>query len=68
MDTTIARAPSSPDEALQIAKEISDILGTGLSREELAILMSLTEQGLNPDALAAVVEELRREASNNLAL
>jgi len=42
---------------------MSRILNTGLDRETLAILISLCECGVNPEALAAVVKELRREAA-----
>jgi mitotic-spindle organizing protein 1 len=47
--------------------EISQILNTGLDRETLALLVTLCEQGVNPEALAAVVKELRREQANLLA-
>jgi mitotic-spindle organizing protein 1 len=41
--------------------DISGILHTGLDRETLAICVSLCESGVNPEALAAVIKELRRE-------
>lgn len=50
------------NEALGIVCELSNILGTGLDRETLSILIALLETGVNPEALAAVVKELRREA------
>lgn len=50
-------------EAIEILYEISQILNTGLDRTSLSILVSLCENGVNPEALAAVVKELRREAS-----
>lgn len=43
--------------------EISKLLDTGLDRETLAILVALIENGVNPEALAAVVKELRRETA-----
>ena len=43
--------------------EISTLLETGLDQETLAILLALCEQGVNPEALAAVVKELRREGA-----
>ena len=43
--------------------EISQILDCGLDKETLSILVSLCESGVNPEALAAVVKELRREQS-----
>jgi mitotic-spindle organizing protein 1 len=33
------------------------------TRETLSILIALVENGVNPEALAAVVKELRREAT-----
>ena len=43
--------------------EISNILNTGLDRDTLSILVNLCEAGVHPEALAAVVKELRREAA-----
>ena len=43
--------------------DISTILDTGLDRETLSILVGLCETGVNPEALAAVVKELQREAA-----
>ena len=43
--------------------EISQILNCGLDRETLSLLVSLCENGVNPEALAAVVKELRKEAA-----
>ena len=43
--------------------EISKILNTGLDPETLAICVKLCEAGVNPEALASVILELRREAS-----
>ena len=44
--------------------EISRLLNTGLDRETLAILVGLCENGVNPEALAAVVRDIRREAAS----
>ena len=43
--------------------DISQLLNTGLDRETLTVLVGLTESGVNPEALAAVVKELRRESA-----
>ena len=43
--------------------EISRLVNAGVDKQTLAILVSLCEQGVNPEALAAVVLELRREAA-----
>ena len=46
-----------------VLHDISQLLQTGLDRETLATLVGLTETGVNPEALAAVVKELRRESA-----
>ena len=45
----------------EAVKEISDLLNTGLDDETLRICVQLLEAGINPEALADVVKELRRE-------
>ncbi|CRG85235.1 hypothetical protein PISL3812_02347 [Talaromyces islandicus] len=62
--------PSQQDEKRQAAREVIDILyeistllNTHLDRTELSLCVSLIENGVNPDALAAVIKELRKEAS-----
>lgn len=50
-----------------MASDISEILNTGLDRRSLSILMQMTEAGVNPEALAAVVRELRAEAARQAA-
>mmetsp|Transcript_71907 Transcript_71907/g.159958 ORF Transcript_71907/g.159958 Transcript_71907/m.159958 type:complete len:94 (-) Transcript_71907:527-808(-) len=50
------------EETLDVLYDISQLLQTGLDRESLAVLVGLTETGVNPEALAAVVKELRRES------
>ncbi|WWC89318.1 mitotic-spindle organizing protein 1 [Kwoniella dendrophila CBS 6074] len=60
---------SKDDEArLQNAREtidslhdLSQLLQTGLDKNTLSICVSMIEQGANPDTLAAVIKELRRE-------
>lgn len=44
-------------------KEISDLLNTGLDDETLRVCVQLLEAGVNPEALATVVRELRRETT-----
>ena len=43
--------------------DISRVLNTGLNRQTLTTLVELTESGVNPEALATVVKELRRESA-----
>ncbi|RKP27707.1 mitotic-spindle organizing gamma-tubulin ring associated-domain-containing protein, partial [Syncephalis pseudoplumigaleata] len=46
-----------------VLHEISTLLNTGLDREQLGLCVKMCERGVNPEALAAVVKELRREAA-----
>ncbi|KIJ55203.1 hypothetical protein M422DRAFT_108057, partial [Sphaerobolus stellatus SS14] len=48
-------------ETLDILFDISQLLNTQLDRETLATCVGLIESGVNPEALAAVIQELRRE-------
>ncbi|CAI8041499.1 Mitotic-spindle organizing protein 1 [Geodia barretti] len=50
-------------DAMKTVKEISDLLNTGLDEETLKVCVQLLEAGVNPEALAAVVRELRRETA-----
>uniref|UniRef100_A0A7N0V1V1 Mitotic-spindle organizing protein 1 n=1 Tax=Kalanchoe fedtschenkoi TaxID=63787 RepID=A0A7N0V1V1_KALFE len=58
MDLEAAR---NAKESLDLVFHMSNILETGLDRHTLSVLIALCEHGLNPEALAAVVKELRRE-------
>nr|ALS05025.1 mitotic-spindle organizing protein 1 [Centropages dorsispinatus] len=48
-------------ETFNTLLEISKVLNTGLDKETLGICIRLCEQGANPEALATVIRELRRE-------
>merc|ERR1719382_2033219 len=50
-------------EAMDILYEISTLLNTGLNKETLTALVGLCELGVNPEALADAVRDLRREAA-----
>ncbi|GFR70026.1 mitotic-spindle organizing protein 1-like [Elysia marginata] len=50
-------------ETLDILMEISNLLNTGLDEETLALCVQLCENGVNPEALAEVIKELRRESA-----
>lgn len=54
-------------ETIEILNEMAQILNCGLDRQTISILVSMIEMGVNPEALAAVVQEMRREnfALNN---
>lgn len=60
---TIAKHTPNPPALRAVAFEMSKLLDCGLDKEGLAVLIALCENGVNPEALAAVVKELRREAA-----
>ncbi|XP_017164570.1 mitotic-spindle organizing protein 1 isoform X3 [Poecilia reticulata] len=47
-------------ETMDVLLEISRLLNTGLDMESLSICVRLCEQGINPEALSAVIKELRK--------
>ena len=54
------------DEAKQnfeILHEMSQILNCGLDQKTIHICVGLIENGVNPEALAMVVKELKRETA-----
>lgn len=52
-----------PHKAFEAVLELSQLLDTGLDKESLEIVLELLDAGVNPEALATVVRELRREAA-----
>ncbi|KAL5513049.1 hypothetical protein ACEPAH_3447 [Sanghuangporus vaninii] len=52
---------NTAQQTLDILYDISQLLNTQLDRETLAICVQMIESGVNPEALAAVVTDLRRE-------
>ncbi|KAJ2454225.1 hypothetical protein EV183_001710 [Coemansia sp. RSA 2336] len=42
--------------------QLSMETGAGLTKQQLSIAMSLLRQGVNPSALVAITQELRKEA------
>ncbi|KAH8899528.1 hypothetical protein GQ53DRAFT_836554 [Thozetella sp. PMI_491] len=53
---------AAAQQAVDILHEISTILNCHLDRRTLSICISMIENGVNPEALASVVKELRKEA------
>ncbi|XP_007888920.1 mitotic-spindle organizing protein 1 [Callorhinchus milii] len=51
---------NSVRETMEVLLEISRLLNTGLDMESLSICVRLCEQGINPEALASVIKELRK--------
>ncbi|KAK6945706.1 Mitotic-spindle organizing protein 1 [Dillenia turbinata] len=59
-----AEAARTARESLDLVFHMSNMLDTGLDRHTLSVLIALCDLGLNPEALAAVVKELKREPSS----
>ncbi|KAK1639396.1 mitotic-spindle organizing gamma-tubulin ring associated-domain-containing protein [Colletotrichum phormii] len=53
---------AAAQQAVDILHEISTILNCHLDRRTLSICISMIENGVNPEALATVVKELRKES------
>jgi len=53
----------SARETLDTLYDISQLLNTKLDKETLATCVQMIESGVNPQALAAVIQELRRESA-----
>jgi len=61
MSSRASHPTSSATETLNILYDLSQLLNTQLDRDTLATCVKMIEGGANPEALAAVVKELRRE-------
>ncbi|KAM0722892.1 hypothetical protein Q7P37_001090 [Cladosporium fusiforme] len=48
-------------ETIDILHDISTLLNTDLDRQSLSYCVSLIENGVNPEALAKVIKELRAQ-------
>ncbi|TVY19029.1 Mitotic-spindle organizing protein 1 [Lachnellula arida] len=48
-------------QVIDVFHEISTLLNADLDRQTLSICISLIENGVNPEALASVIKELRKE-------
>jgi len=49
-------------QVIDVFHEISTLLNADLDRQTLSICISLIENGVNPEALASVVRELKKDA------
>ncbi|KAI8875661.1 hypothetical protein K501DRAFT_289261 [Backusella circina FSU 941] len=52
---------SDVKETLEILTEMAGLLNTGLDRDVLALCVSLCERGVNPEALATVIKDLKKQ-------
>ncbi|KAL4225205.1 Mitotic-spindle organizing protein 1 [Mactra antiquata] len=64
METSKSQRASSAKQTMDGIMEISKILNTGLDMETLASVVRLCESGVNPEALAHVFNELRKESAS----
>ncbi|KIW01802.1 mitotic-spindle organizing protein 1 [Verruconis gallopava] len=55
----VAEKRQAAREVIDILHEIATLLNTGLNRQQLSYCVSLIENGVNPEALANVIKELR---------
>ncbi|KJZ77092.1 Mitotic-spindle organizing protein 1 [Hirsutella minnesotensis 3608] len=55
---------AAAQQAVDILHEICVILNCHLDRRTLSICISMIERGVNPEALAQVIKELRQEAQH----
>ncbi|KAJ2902491.1 mitotic-spindle organizing protein 1 [Zalerion maritima] len=53
---------AAAQQAVDILHEIATILNCQLDRRTLSICISMIENGVNPEALASAVRELRNES------
>jgi mitotic-spindle organizing protein 1 len=60
---TTTKPTGSAREQLDNLHQLSQLLGAGLDRQAIGHCLTLLEAGVNPEALAAVVKELRRETN-----
>ena len=61
-DDVVVVSARKGKKILDITHEMSNILDCGVDRETMAVCISLLENGADPESLAVVVKELKREA------
>ncbi|PWN88212.1 hypothetical protein FA10DRAFT_268422 [Acaromyces ingoldii] len=54
---------SAEQQSMDLLFDLAQLLNTGLSREQLRICTDLIQAGENPEAVATIVKELRKEAT-----
>ncbi|GLB41777.1 putative mitotic-spindle organizing gamma-tubulin ring associated [Lyophyllum shimeji] len=64
MSTRESDRITSAQQTLDILFDMSQLLNTQLDKETLATCIGMIESGANPEALAAVIQELRRESAS----
>lgn len=67
MSKSASQMVGEQKETLDALKRVSDTLGVGLSKEDMAILVQLTDMGVNPEGAAMAMKEIleaRRKRGN----
>jgi len=61
---TFQKSPTMTTDpsTIQTITELADVLDTGLNQTSIESIMTLLQNGVHPDSLAALIIELRREA------
>ncbi|KAJ2782769.1 hypothetical protein H4R18_002086 [Coemansia javaensis] len=49
-------------DPLEVLRQLAAEVGAGLTKPQIAVALRLLRQGVNPTALVAITQELRREA------
>ncbi|KHN98220.1 uncharacterized protein MAM_03981 [Metarhizium album ARSEF 1941] len=55
---------AAAQQAVDILHEISTLLNCHLDRRAISICVSMIEKGVNPEALARIIKDLRQEAQD----
>lgn len=61
-DQSKAANAAQARQVIDVFHEISTLLNADLDRSTLSICISLIENGVNPEALASVIRELKKDA------
>ncbi|KAJ2109228.1 hypothetical protein GGI16_000819 [Coemansia sp. S142-1] len=56
------RQTQQDSQAIDVLGQLSKEIGAGLTKSQIVAAMALMRQGVNPSALVAITQELRREA------
>ncbi|XP_054159065.1 uncharacterized protein LOC128957348 [Oppia nitens] len=65
LNSPLDERPNGSKELMETIYEMSNIMKTDLDPESLVICFKLIENGVNPEALAKVVRNLRKQSQIN---
>ncbi|KAJ2063454.1 hypothetical protein GGI17_001670 [Coemansia sp. S146] len=60
------RQTQQDSDATDVLGQLSMEIGAGLTKSQIVAAMALMRQGVNPSALVAITQELRREAQSSI--